>query len=153
MFEYDYNELNQLNLNNDFDFLYKNLVEVPAEKNKDKDETECYSHKREDLIGQMLMDKLNLSKNKDNRFVNGRELFYYDISFFSDIKNKIKNFIKIKTQKNMKFDFDVTINNEKFNYSVSIKEKIVKVNKNSKAKEEIISEKKSKIYVKRMKKI
>ena len=52
------------------------------------------------------MDKLNLSKNKDNRFVNEREFFYYDISFFSDIENKIKNFIKIKTQKNMKFDFD-----------------------------------------------
>ena len=42
----------------------------------------------------------------------------------------------------MKFDFDVTINDEKFNYSVSITEKIVKVNRNPKAKEVIISEKK-----------
>ena len=42
----------------------------------------------------------------------------------------------------MKFDFDVTIDNEKFNYSVSFNEKIVKVNRNPKAKEEIISEKK-----------
>lgn len=79
MFEYDYNELNQSNLNNDFDFLYKNLIEVPTEKNKYKDETESYSNKREDLIGQILMDKLNLSKNEDIRFVNGRELFYYEI--------------------------------------------------------------------------
>ena len=35
------------------------------------------------------MDKLNLSKNEDIRFVNGRELFYYEISFFSDIKGKV----------------------------------------------------------------
>lgn len=47
----------------------------------------------------------------------------------------------------------VTINDEKFNYSVSINEKIVKANRNPKVKEEIISEKKSKIYMKRVKKI
>ena len=127
MFE---NELyDESNINNDFDFLYKNLVEEPTEKNKDKAETDIYSHKRGDLIDQMLMDKLNLTKNADNRFVNGRQIFYYDISFFSDIENKIKHFIKIKTQKNMNFDFEVTINNETFIYSVFINEKKVKVNR------------------------
>ena len=127
MFE---NELyDESNINNDFDFLYKNLVEEPTEKNKDKAETDIYSHKREDLIDQMLMDKLNLSKNVDNRFVKGRTIYYYDISFISEIKNKIKHFIKIKTQKNMNFDFEVTINNETFNYSVFINEKKVKVNR------------------------
>lgn len=128
MFE---NELyDESNINNDFDFLYKNLVEEPTEKNKDKAETDIYSHKRGDLIDQMLMDKLNLTKNADNRFVNGRQIFYYDISFFSEIKNKIKHFIKIKTQKNMNFDFDVTIDNETFNYSIFINDKNVKVNRN-----------------------
>ena len=81
----------ELYLNNDYDFLYKNLMEEPTEKNKDKDETDIYSHKREDLIDQMLMDKLNLSKNVDNRFVKGRTIYYYDISFISEIKNKIKH--------------------------------------------------------------
>ena len=128
MFE---NELyDESNINNDFDFLYKNLVEEPTEKNKDKAETDIYSHKRGDLIDQMLMDKLNLSKNVDNRFVKGRTIYYYDISFISDIKNKIKHFIKIKTQKNMNFDFDVTIDNETFNYSIFINDKNVKVNRN-----------------------
>ena len=120
----------ELYLNNDYDFLYKNLMEEPTEKNKDKDETDIYSHKREDLIDQMLMDKLNLSKNVDNRFVKGRTIYYYDISFISEIKNKIKHFIKIKTQKNMNFDFDVTIDNETFNYSIFINDKNVKVNRN-----------------------
>ena len=120
----------ELYLNNDYDFLYKNLMEEPTEKNKDKDETDIYSHKREDLIDQMLMDKLNLSKNVDNRFVKGRTIYYYDISFISDIKKKIKHFIKIKTQKNMNFDFDVTIDNETFNYSIFINDKNVKVNRN-----------------------
>ena len=120
----------ELYLNNDYDFLYKNLMEEPIEKNKDKDETDIYSHKREDLIDQMLMDKLNLSKNVDNRFVKGRTIYYYDISFISEIKNKIKHFIKIKTQKNMNFDFDVTIDNETFNYSIFINDKNVKVNRN-----------------------
>ena len=120
----------ELYLNNDYDFLYKNLMEEPTEKNKDKDETDIYSHKREDLIDHMLMDKLNLSKNVDNRFVKGRTIYYYDISFISEIKNKIKHFIKIKTQKNMNFDFDVTIENETFNYSIFINDKNVKVNRN-----------------------
>ena len=72
---------------NDFHKLYNNLMsEEKTDINITTDST-----KREDLITQMLMDNLGLELNKDSRFVKGRFIYYYDISYYKEGEEKNNN--------------------------------------------------------------
>lgn len=78
----------ELNVYNTTDDLYNNLIQ----KSKKHTNT-LYSSKREDLITQMLIDKLHLELNKDKKFEAGRKLYFYEISFYElddEDKNKTK---------------------------------------------------------------
>lgn len=77
----------------DFDLL-NNLMENDA---KDTQTTE--SDNRENLIVQMLKDKLDLDMNRDERFANLREIFFVRISFLDQNKNIINQNLYISKKK------------------------------------------------------
>ena len=139
MYEYELPEYN------DFQKLYNNLM---AEKIK-TDNITTDSTKREDLITQMLMDNLGLELSKDTRFVKGRFIYYYDISYYEegDEKKIINNAKILKTSKDQDFDFKVNgiIYKINLNYKNSqvyrnkLEKEKTKEEKTSDSKEETLS--------------
>ena len=123
MFEYELPEYN------DFHKLYNNLMsKEKADTNITTDST-----KREDLITQMLMDNLGLELSKDSRFVKGRFIFYYDISYYKE-KNQnpiIKNVKILKTSKEQDFNFQVN----GIEYKIELNQKNSRVCRNKTEKE------------------
>lgn len=85
---------NELNIINNYDVLYNNLM-LKAKKIN----TRINSHKREEIISQMMIDTFNLGLNKDKRFEQGRYLYFYEISYYENIAN---NITKIYEQKIIK---------------------------------------------------
>ena len=98
----------------DYEFLKFNLLNEEDEKEEKKIP---YSTKREDLICQMLMDYYKLNINKDNRFVNRREIYFYEIIIFLNEK-EIKKIHFLKTQRTMTLVFNVEIDKTTFNYKI-----------------------------------
>ena len=84
----------ELNIYNTKDDLYNNLIPKKGKKHTN----DLYSSKREDLITQMLIDKLHLELNKDQRFEAGRKVNFYEISFFGQ-DDKDKNKTKLIQEK------------------------------------------------------
>ena len=83
----------ELDAYNTIEDLYNNLMPKKGKKNNN-----AYSSKREDLITQMLIDKLHLELNKDQRFEAGRKVNFYEISFFGQ-DDKDKNKTKLIQEK------------------------------------------------------
>lgn len=105
----------------DFDLL-NNLMENDA---KDTQTTE--SDNRENLIVQMLKDKLDLDMNRDERFANLREIFFVRISFLDQNKNIINQNLYI-SKKEMEVYFDIKKqDDQEIKYKISIQDEIVKV--------------------------
>ena len=129
MYEYELSEYN------DFHKLYNNLmVEEIKTDNIITDST-----KREDLITQMLMDNLGLELSKDTRFVKGRFIYYYDISYYKegDEKKIIKNAKILKTSKEQEFFFKVN----GIEYKIKLNHKNPQVHRNKLEKEKTKEEK------------
>ena len=103
-----------LDIYKDYEFLKFNLLNEEDEK---KEKKIPYSTKREDLICQMLMDYYELNINKDNRFVNRREIYFYEIIIFSNEK-EIKKIHFLKTQRRMPLIFNVEIDKTIFKYKI-----------------------------------
>ena len=129
MYEYELSEYN------DFHKLYNNLmIEEIKTDNITTDST-----KREDLITQMLMDNLGLELSKDTRFVKGRSIYYYDISYYKegDEKTTIKNAKILKTSKEQDFCFQVN----GIEYKIKLNHKNSRVFRNKLEKEKTKEEK------------
>ena len=92
MFDYELNEYNHI------DDIYNNLMR----KKTNKPPRDSYPFKREDLITQMLMDKLQLQLNKDPKFEFGRKIYYYEISFFGPDDSDENKMQLIKEKKILK---------------------------------------------------
>ena len=79
------------------------------------------------------MDNLGLELNKDSRFVKGRFIYYYDISYYKegDEKTIIKNAKILKTSKEQDFYFQVN----GIEYKFKINHKNTQANRNKLEKE------------------
>ena len=126
----------------DYEFLKFNLLNEEDEKEEKKIP---YSTKREDLISQMLIDYYKLDINKDDRFVNRRELYFYEIIIFLNEK-EIKKVDFLKTKRHMELFFDIEINKAIFKYKIEVSKKntqafrIIDKTTTSQKKEEALNE-------------
>ena len=131
----------ELDVYNTIEDLYNNLMPKKGKNNN------VYSSKREDLITQMLIDKLHLELNNDQKFEAGRQLYFYEISFFgpdNEDKNKTKlikeeKFLKTGSSQKVFFEangINYTIKLEKLTTHITRdkteKEKENSINKNEK---------------------
>lgn len=129
---YDY-ELFEIN---DFDLLI-NLMENNDNTNQKPDA--CESTQRESLIVQKLKDELELSINKNERFTNIREIFFFRVSYLNSNREVIKqNVYENKDEQDIIF-----IVNENQQYKISIKQQEVKVFRKGKEKDDYKQLKKS----------
>ena len=94
----------------DYEILYINLMQKVTKKSK----TKTQSKTRESLITQLLMDNFNMEINKDKRFKDYREIFFYVITYSSAKDNK-----EIKSAKILKFkpiqEVEFEVNEIKYN--------------------------------------
>ena len=113
---------NELNIINNYDVLYNNLM-LKGKKINNR----INSHKREEIISQMMIDTFNLKLNKDKRFEQGRYLYFYEISYYEIIANNITKICEEKIIKKASAQSEVfkingieyKIKLEKLNASVS----------------------------------
>ena len=117
---YDY-ELPEIR---DFDLL-NNLME-----NNTKVFETTESDDRENLIVQMIKDKLDLDMNKEESFANLREIFFIRVSFLNEKKEIMKQDLFI-SKKEMEFNFIAKMKDaQEITYKINIKDEVVKVFRN-----------------------
>ena len=107
-----------------FDLL-KTLMVDNGDKCKNREV--CESSQRENLIVQKLKDELNLEINKDDRFTNIREVFFYRISCLNKDEVVVaQNIYPSKNSTNLFFEIKDE-KNQVIKYKISIREQEVKV--------------------------
>ena len=112
-----------------YEILTFDLLETLIEDNgnKCKNREVCESSQRENLIVQKLKDELNLKINKDDRFTNIREVFFYRISCLNKDEAVVaQNIYPSKNSSNLFFEIKDE-KNRAIKYKIFIKEQEVRV--------------------------
>lgn len=114
-----------------YEILTFDLLETLVEENgnKCKNREVCESSQRENLIVQKLKDELNLEINKDDRFTNIREVFFYRIICLNEDEEVVaQNIYPSKNPTNLFFEIKDE-KNQAIKYKIFIKEQEVRVSR------------------------